>query len=370
MERVQMDSMRPSIVVLVFGVLSVLLVPGATAFTVGPVAVTPAGELDPGNSVNVSFTVYAASGTAFSAYDDLQFVTDLDNPSWTYAIAVNGVSNSRPVTGGRTLTISGFELGYRNQDEVVVIASLDGTVPAGAVPGANKTLLTIQELDSRGAIIPYSVIKVDHLIGRPTPVPTPATGSLSVISAPPGGNVYLDNAYRGLTPVVLDGIPNGDHVLMLKLEGYQDFSRTISVRGDTTTVNASLSPHPAVTQTTSGPTPVATTGIPGTTARPTVTPTRGYGALSVTTTPPGALVYLDGEMKGVTPAVIPQVPEGPHMVVLVLDGYQDLNTTITINPGTTSDYTTGLQKSKKTPGFAALTGVFATGILIALRRVW
>jgi hypothetical protein len=359
--------MRPSIAILVFCSILVLLVQGGLAFTVGSVAVTPPGELNPGDGVNVSFTVYAASGTAFSAYDDLEFVTDLNDPTWTYAIAVNGVSNSRPVTGGRILTISGFELGYRNQDEVIVRASLSGTVPAGAATGTNKTLVTIQELDSRGAVIPYSVTRVEHFIGRPTPVPTPSSGSLSLVSVPAGANVYLDNAYRGLTPVVLNGIPNGDHVLLLKLEGYQDLSRTVGIRGDAQTVNATLSPKPPLSPTPTAVTPVPT-GSPGTTTRVTSLPAHSYGSLSVTTSPPGALVYLDGVIKGVTPATIPQVAEGSHIVLLVLDGYQDLTTTVTVNAGTTSEYLTGLQKSKKTPGFVALTGILAVAALVVFRR--
>jgi hypothetical protein len=362
-----MDSMRPCIPLLVFFSSLVLLATGAMAFTVGSVTVTPSGDLNPGDGVNVSFTVYAASGTAFPAYDDLQFVTDLNNPSWTYAISVNGVSNSRPAVGGRILTISGFELGYRNQDEVVVLASLGGTLPAGAITGANRTLVTIEELDSRGTIIPYSITKVEHLIGRPTPVPTPSSGSLSVLSEPAGTNVYLDNVYRGLTPVVLTGIPNGDHLLLLKLDGYQDFSRMVSVLGDDLRVNATLSPKSTVSSTTVAITP-AQSSTPGTIYPPTPTLSHGYGSLSVTTSPPGALVYLDGVMKGVTPATIPQVPEGPHSVLLVLDGYQDLTTTITVNSGTTSEYITGLQKTKKTPGFMALTGILALGILIMFRR--
>jgi hypothetical protein len=365
--KVKKGTMRPSIAIPVFCSILVLLVQGGLAFTVGSVAVSPPGELNPGDGVNVTFTVYAAAGTAFPAYDDLEFVTDLNDPSWTYAIAVNGVPNSRPVTGGRTLTISGFELGYRNQDEVIVQASLGGTVPAGAVTGANKTLVTIQELDSRGAVIPYSVTRVEHFIGRPTPVPTPSFGSLSAVSVPAGANVYLDNAYRGLTPVVLNGIPNGDHLLLLKLEGYQDLSKTVSIRGDAQMVNTTLSLKPSLSPTPTAITPTPS-GNPGTTTRPVSPPTIGYGALSVTTSPPGALVYLDGVIKGVTPATIPQVTEGPHVIRLVMDGYQDLTTTITVNAGTTSEYITGLQKSRQTPGFVALTGILAVAALMVFRR--
>ena len=117
-------SLKPAIVCCAL----LFMVHGVAAFSVGSVSVSPSGYLYPGNSVNVSYTVYAASGTAFPSYDDLQFITGLDDPKWTYSVVVNGVKNTRPVTGGKILTINGFELGYRNQDEVTVQVVLRGSI--------------------------------------------------------------------------------------------------------------------------------------------------------------------------------------------------------------------------------------------------
>ncbi len=52
-----------------------------------------------------------------------------------------------------TVTISGFELAYRNQDEVMVKVSLRGRIPPTSAPGSTKNLVTIQELDARGYTI-------------------------------------------------------------------------------------------------------------------------------------------------------------------------------------------------------------------------
>jgi hypothetical protein len=55
-----------SIPKLVFWCLGIVfLVSGVSAFTVTGVTINPPGTLDPGDVVNVSYTVYAASGTAF-----------------------------------------------------------------------------------------------------------------------------------------------------------------------------------------------------------------------------------------------------------------------------------------------------------------
>ena len=360
-----MGIMRQWFSLLLLGSLLIFLVPGVPAFTAGQVNIVPSGSINPGDPVNISATVYAASGVAFPSYDDLQFITELDDPQWTYTILVNGVANPRAATGGRILTVNGFELGYTNQDEVLVTISLKGHVPVGSPVGLNRTLLKIQELDARGNAIPYSMVTLDHLIGQPTPTPTPSIGRISILSEPAGANIYLDNTYRGLTPVILSDVPNGNHDVLIRQEGYQDYSRSVIVTADNQTIDATLIGRTAV------PTSSSTPRFTGTgTVVPTAVPTHGYGSLSVATSPPGVLVSVDGVTRGVSPAMIPMLAEGPHTVILSLDGYQNLSTTILITPGATSEFTTGLQKSAQSPGFTVLAPVLAIGLLLLFRREW
>jgi hypothetical protein len=339
------------------------LVQGVSAFTVSSINITPAGTINPNDPVTVSYTVYAASGIAFPSYDDLQFVTELEDPRWSYSVSINGIENVRPVTGGRTLTISGFELAYTNKDEVIVKASLLGHVPSSSLLGTNKTLIKIQELDLRGNVIPYSVVIVEHLIGQPTPTPTPSFGRISVASNPAGATIYLDNAIKGLTPLTVESVPNGNHVVVLRLDGYQDSLKNVVVTADTQTLNAILIPTttPATTRTTA-----TGTQSPSQTISPQIT---GSGSLTVITTPPGAQVYVDGGMKGITPATIPGLLPGAHSIVLKMEGYQDLTTSITVSNGQTSEYSTGLSKSAKTPGFAAIAALLSLGVLFMTRRI-
>ena len=281
-------------------------------------------------------------------------------PRWTYSIVVNGVKNTRPVTGGRTLTINGFELGYRNQDEVVVQVVLQGTIPAGTVQGTNKTLVKIQELDARGYSIAYTAVNIDRLIGEPTPPPTLAYGSITVTSSPSGADIYIDNVYKGLSPAVFRDIPNGNHIVLMKLDGYQDLTKSVTVTADNQTVHAVLFQQTVCSHNHNftGSDTVRRYRIPRHQQLRHKAP--GYGSLSITTSPAGALVYVDGAMMGVTPTTIPMLTEGPHSITLVMDGYQDLKTTITINAGTTSEYITGLSKTTKTPGFAAGIAALST----------
>lgn len=337
----------------------VFIISGVSAFTVTGVTITPSGTLNPNDAVNVSYTVYAASGTSFPSYDDLQFVSGLDEMVWYHSIIVNDVENVRPVTGGRTLTISGFELSYRNQDQVIVKVMLKGRIPQTSVPGATKNLVTVQELDARGYAINSTIFSINNLIGTPTPTPTPSTGRIYFTSIPPGADIYLDNAYKGLTPLTLEGVPNGNHVIVLRLDPYEDASRTVTLTGNTLTVNIALIPLTTATPTTQ---PTATG-----TVQPV--PTGQYGSISVTTSPPGARVYVDGEMKGFTPTTIPGISAGKHAVLLTSPGYLDLNTTITVTAGTTAEYSTSLVTPAKTPGFGVIAAVISICGLFVIRKI-
>jgi hypothetical protein len=55
---------------------------------------------------------------------------------------------------------------------------------------------------------------------------------LEIRSYPRGANVYLDNRYMGITPLLLDDVEPGRHKLTLKLEGYYSESEWIDYSGD------------------------------------------------------------------------------------------------------------------------------------------
>jgi hypothetical protein len=127
-----------------------------SAFSVSSVSIDPSGSLVPGSPVTVSFKVETSG---FPSADDLQFFTDLDNPKWTYTIIKNGVDNPRPVMGGRTFTIIGFELSYKPTDEVAVRATLEGKVPT-VTATSDKIIIRIQEMDAQGR--PITSTKVER----------------------------------------------------------------------------------------------------------------------------------------------------------------------------------------------------------------
>nr|QNO52399.1 hypothetical protein IAKEDICC_00020 [Methanosarcinales archaeon ANME-1 ERB6] len=140
------------------------------------------------------------------------------------------------------------------------------------------------------------------------PVP-PAPGSISVSSSPSGASIYLDGAYRGRTPEIIRSVSSGDHTIKLERDGYYDWSTTVGVTaGATSYVSAPLRPIPY----------------------PTV------GFISVTSSPSGACIYLDGSYKGTTPKTLSGVSPGAHTIEVERSGYNDWKTTVRVTAGATS----------------------------------
>ncbi len=60
---------------------------------------------------------------------------------------------------------------------------------------------------------------------------SPTTGQIDIGSDPSGADIYLDNAYKGITPLTLQNVEAGDRTVVLKMEGYTDWSGTMKISG-------------------------------------------------------------------------------------------------------------------------------------------
>jgi hypothetical protein len=69
----------------------------------------------------------------------------------------------------------------------------------------------------------------------------------------------------------------------------------------------------------------------------------GTGTLSVTSTPGGAMVFLDGVFKGITPKTMTGVPAGTHQLRVYRIGYEDFSASITVIPGQTLEVPVALE---------------------------
>lgn len=142
------------------------------------------------------------------------------------------------------------------------------------------------------------------------------TGTFIINSDPSGASVYLDNNYKGTTPLTLTNIPQGSHAIKVTKTGYQDWTQTYQTSTGTLTITANLIPVPTPTPTTPTPTPTAT-------------PDMGY--IYVWSSPAGGSIYVDGNYKGLTDSnqyVIISTTTGYHAVEISKTGYDKYSTSV------------------------------------------
>ena len=161
-------------------------------------------------------------------------------------------------------------------------------------------------------------------------VPSVTYGTVSISSSPSGANVYLDGSFRGTTTQIISGLTPGAYFVELTKPGYQDYTGTVRAYPNQVT---SISPTLVSEQS------------------PTT------GALSVTSNPSYAAVYMDGDYQGQTapgtPLVISAVSAGSHTVTVRLSGYEDSVSTVTVNSGQTTTVTAELPPSG--PGYGTIS---------------
>jgi hypothetical protein len=119
-----------------------------------------------------------------------------------------------------------------------------------------------------------------------------------VTSSPAGAEVYLDGVQKGTTPVTITGVSTGLHLIRVTLPGYEDYSSRVITPNDKT-VHASLKVRSGSITIPTIPTRIPTT-VPFTFPTGQVPLYVRTGTLSVTSSPVGADVYLDGVYKGTT----------------------------------------------------------------------
>lgn len=104
-------------------------------------------------------------------------------------------------------------------------------------------------------------------------------GALSVQSNPSGAGVYLDNEYKGITPVTLQGIRVGSHSVLIKTDGYSSYNGDVNIIPDQAS-GLSVTLSPIITQTqTQSPVPTLPP-IPAPTKSP-VSPLIVVGGLAI-----------------------------------------------------------------------------------------
>jgi hypothetical protein len=135
-----------------------------------------------------------------------------------------------------------------------------------------------------------------------TAVLEPIPAKLTIVTIPEGARIYVDNQFRGESPVTMDGLEPGEYRLRAERDGYEGMARTVELARGQDMVEEFRLPS-------------------------------NTGMLELMTEPAEVSVIIDGEETGVTvakpgetdrvsePLRIEQLSEGRHEVQLTRKGY-------------------------------------------------
>ncbi len=136
--------------------LAIIAIVGiASAATSAKIDVKPSGDLVSGKTqATADFTVLFSSsgGYTFDNANVLVMDTELDNPTWTYAIVMDGIENPSKTVTGPNIRLSGWELSYPSDREISLKGKMIGTAPV-VESSTNKTVIRIREVDDRNNVI-------------------------------------------------------------------------------------------------------------------------------------------------------------------------------------------------------------------------
>jgi formylglycine-generating enzyme required for sulfatase activity len=144
-------------------------------------------------------------------------------------------------------------------------------------------------------------VLADQALTLPEVSLTQADGRVELVSNPTGAAVSVDGSFQGQTPLTLRLAPGQPHTVALTKPGYESMTRELSVSAD----SGQRIVVPMVAQ---------------------------LGIVEILSAPPAAQIFVDGELRGVTPAQL-TLNAISHELELRLDGFELQSTTITPRPG-------------------------------------
>ncbi len=194
--------------------------------------------------------------------------------------------------------------------EVLVNGIARGTTPCTIerIPGGSVTL----ELQHPGylshtreiSLAAGEVQKID-VIMQPMP------GTLKVVSLPESARFYLNNEFKGETPLTLDNLKPGDYRVRVEKDGHTPMARDLTIaRGSSATEEFRME--------------------------------KNTGTLTILTAPAGCTIMIDGRKAGITsaeqgessavsdPLSIKDVPSGARTVEIIRKGFKPEKRKLTV----------------------------------------
>ena len=261
-------------------------------------------------------------------------------------VLINGPTNdgNGPIDYLGSFVISGGDF--------LAVGSAGMAMAPSTSSSQNSVMLTYSASQAAGTLVHIESDEGDDILTF-APAKTYQSVLFSSSALARGSNYVVYSGGRS-TGTVQDGLYSGGTYT----PGTEVTSFTIS--GSVTTVGSQNGRMPGTnpgtnpgTGTNPGMNPGTNPrGKPGTTGIPTITPTQtlsktGTGTLSVTSTPRGASVSLDGAFVGFSPLTLTGVSDGSHELKLSRSGYQDYITAVTVTGGETTTVSASLTSNDR-----------------------
>jgi len=191
-----------------------------------------------------------------SGYKDFSQTATVYNAQTT-SVSVTLSPISSPTTGDLDVssTPSGASV-YLNGDYQGETRSSGPLYITSLVPGTYTTVLKksgYQDYTTTAKIVAGTTAQVAAVLQPASAKPT--TASAEIYSQPSGADIYINNAYKGVTPLSLENVPidaTKTYTIELRMAGYKSYTDSGSISpGQTVVINAALTPLPQ--QTTKSP---------------------------------------------------------------------------------------------------------------------
>lgn len=143
---------------------------------------------------------------------------------------------------------------------------------------------------------------------------------LSITGTPDSINVKINGIERGITPITISDLPNGEHTVVLTKKGYYGKKITVTTKQDSLVeIDAEL---------------------------------RAPGSVTITSNPEGALIFMNKKKIDKTPFTISTVRPGSHSIMLLRGGYAQFDTTIEVESGANDTIAIEMISSNPVPAVA------------------
>ena len=176
---------------------------------------------------------------------------------------------------------------------------------------------------------------------RTPPAPVKTTGSMTVRSTPSRASVTVNGRWRGRTPLTIPDLRFGSYNVRVVQPGYD------TAREDVTLSAADPARTLSFRLERAAPPPASARPRPAAPAVQPTSPERGAsysGVLYVDSLPRGAAILVDGKRIGTTPARIPDMAIGSHVVRLELPDHRAWTTSTRVAAGQETRVTGSLER--------------------------